>query len=1386
MSSLRLALKQSLAESTQSQSTPTTERSKECLRDGRRKRRDRIDSKTEEDDLGDGGSTDENEMEFGHHGGEHTSSGAEDPVGPCGSEGENLPVGTSREAVPFSPMARRPKHRPKKVHLANRCLEADEGQSPARLGTLSMEKSPELALDVAPLHSSQMDRFDVASNEGATRGPHESPSDHHSMLQSPVRKKKRREDVPVIASAGAAKKEAFAAQTPDIRNVGDPSRQSVLQGTEAEALAKKIKKASAHTVPKPLPDVLSWVRSMSVNKQRRHIKIGHRVKVRKLLSSVAIRFLHTFLLTSHSSIHSLFTLLPIAASWLLSQVQFATGTKKNGNRRLRWFGGQVLEVLPNGRRIRIRYDDGTIEVCDYPDNDIIVDAHDNGQHSIASGDHDSPLDPFIPSPRDDADDDASLSQVVKPKKMRTKSAPSAPSAHSTPHSAAQASQDNTHTPTDQTQLLSLDLSHIKFKKKKRKKSMDHGQACVQVLVRPDLDASSTNLDPTNIAQGTSLVKHQTLSDYAHSEHGDPDKSNNKSKKKLRLKLSISAASVTSHFTTTIQDVLSNEIQIGEQHTTTTTGSPRVAASKKPKKSSIDTRTLTLDNSAANLDADSETTSHDVNDSVGLHLLSSEPSSVKSLTHSLDQLPLLKHLDADADIASNTKLRIKIGTDARPRLEKSPNSQRLKIDLKKLSDISPKPRKPQLTPSSTKSAKERVSDPTTPRLERPDSTRHLSSLETDTKSSPTSPRLTADVKVKISPAGSTALILPKASFEKKSKTSIKPETPACDYLSPHSGLSESNLQILTPGSVADAAKLGRQRVRKKPIIMKPKKQRRRVEETPDSNRDGGPDADFADANWVQCDACQKWRLLPDSADMDALPERWFCQFNKYDKKRMSCQAPEQTVSEVVREREKHKLTPRKRKKKAVSREKSSPPVVPSLDSISNDVALGINLPALPLDTFNPLNLESADVSLGAPNDQSATDPRISLQPRCSPDAIDTLEKNVCVHAMIDHQGLGVEEIDTNSDCGTEHCNTLIYSAKPKKKDRECEKNSDESVKEDISSSKGVVDSQEWVQCEKCNKWRRLPPRIRAEDLPEVWYCTMNTWDIRVATCAAPEDFAETTARDKTNILGGAEKSGNTSKLSYRNLIFGTAGKRQTRLTSERARAADSIFIAPPRDEAGDYHPTVQYANSSCFVHRGMAHRTKAEEATGVALMELMSGTRLWSDLWALQGQPKPSVVSPTPTSDLVSDHHDFSTDALVVSDSHKALVFQAMSSKSLSKYEILLEVQCRDWISTEARQDDLSKLRSSCNIRWIDRVLNSLIKDGLVHKLENDGSFRFKKVTSPPAASSTRCVKLAKPWKTSPSDCVHWTDTQECEELLQQSHKRFEFLRQTLGPDPAVR
>ena len=44
---------------------------------------------------------------------------------------------------------------------------------------------------------------------------------------------------------------------------------------------------------------------------------------------------------------------------------------------------------------------------------------------------------------------------------------------------------------------------------------------------------------------------------------------------------------------------------------------------------------------------------------------------------------------------------------------------------------------------------------------------------------------------------------------------------------------------------------------------------------------------------------------------------------------------------------------------------------------------------------------------------------------------------------------------------------------------------------------------WVQCEKCEKWRSIPASVDAESLPNNWYCELNDWN-DFNTCEKPEE------------------------------------------------------------------------------------------------------------------------------------------------------------------------------------------------------------------------------------------------------------------------------------------
>jgi len=183
----------------------------------------------------------------------------------------------------------------------------------------------------------------------------------------------------------------------------------------------------------------------------------------------------------------------------------------------------------------------------------------------------------------------------------------------------------------------------------------------------------------------------------------------------------------------------------------------------------------------------------------------------------------------------------------------------------------------------------------------------------------------------------------------------------------------------------------------------------------------------------------------------------------------------------------------------------------------------------------------------------------------------------------------------------------------KKRRRASANDAESVekkvdKEKNKEKKSQQDEQEWVQCESCQKWRRLPAdgSIKSESLPDVWYCSMNTWNKDEASCVADEENYNEKTYTTIMGIGASTNTNNTpaSKLSYRNLIFGT-GRKSHRPYADRAKAEDSLFAKA--DENGW---SLLYSDSDSFQSK---KSNDSKNHKGGRLFTLLRKSRMWQEL-----------------------------------------------------------------------------------------------------------------------------------------------------------------------------
>jgi len=598
---------------------------------------------------------------------------------------------------------------------------------------------------------------------------------------------------------------------------------------------------------------------------------------------------------------------------------------------------------------------------------------------------------------------------------------------------------------------------------------------------------------------------------------------------------------------------------------------------------------------------------------------------------------------------------------------------------------------------------------------------------------------------------------------------RPSTPQDTSLAPSTVRSgrraakEANERIVSTKQDSDKEK---ERDKERPPPAAKKRKKRNDEDSEDSNED--------DNNWVQCDQCKKWRIIPNHIKISSLPERWYCHLNVYDPKRNSCDAPEQTARTPVVDKKRKRGGKKKRLR-----------VAEAIDSANTEEAIGLgrhdssqsettkekvrarsptpkeetkakdapqicgsSTPKPPRSSPNSISVGSAEnASIPEaepevpPPTRKASKPEKKTTKRLPDAPLETIPEvapdEVPVKVKRGRSGRSRKEIkESNTKDGSS-------------KEREPEQGN--------SSGRGGASTQpadqdrenvEWVQCEKCDKWRKLPPHISADELPDVWYCSLNTWNVSSASCDAPEDKA-----DGQQDIGPCTDRGGSGKLSYRNLIFGS-GRKVNRPVSERTRAAESIFAIPSEDSECAY-PTVSYANSSAFAPRGSRANIIEEDNDTFSVFTLLHHSTLWANL---RGSSQPYKANPTESAGFGKPFlpkYSFETLPLNIKHDMKEMILSSLDNKSLLSEEILLECQCRQWNNAPP---SWSQARAYCTKDAVITLLCELVKEGKLQLVQafgkdwttQDWNPRYCRVSTnenaTPPEPKSRCLRISKPWK----------------------------------------
>lgn len=1116
-----------------------------------------------------------------------------------------------------------------------------------------------------PVSEEQQDQEDPSSSENEFSGDEEIEEGEEDQLKDateprffpkPFKKKKL---VPPLTGGEAGKDaQCESAEISDLK--------SSLSSTSSDPVARKELKAFTNkegnrtittsrdresddgrptrtkTVPPPHPRVLSWTRNLPVKEARLNVKQGIRVKVR-----------------------------------------FSTKPKKEGKRKKKWYGGLVSQVSKAGSKIRIKYDDGTSEVSRFPDEDVVVDATFNGEHRCPSD--------FFDPPDDDESTDEEQNTIEQ---------------HSNPQESAEAKPLTTagqpH-PEPDTNPIACDartpINGPEEESGARKEGSAKQLSCSETKQNETTMALSEKADVSKDEDGSKPKRKRgrppKVRPQPYETFGSIEEPPNKSGDKTELRQSTVSPVPTEDSADPlvdtpvqqprIRDVLVSEADIedGSIKFSSEPAAMRVADTDEEKPTSrlisIRIPKLKAASDASNMaakpiankptrpiaynEAKRDSESHPSSKRIHIHL---------SVPKYLAGKDVKEETDTLEDQALNTKERasplpVAVTNDHPDDDLRTPSSPRSKKIKRK---------RPESSPGTGRARSPR------PHMDEP--VDKFASIGSAFEKSSLTGRLVND------------------SIDEDGKAFTPRGRP------PKVDAARSARRI--------AAKEANERMSSKQEEPLPKKKQKR-----DRRRDvvGGDESDqegnaTQSPPWVQCDKCKKWRIIP-SEVVGSLPERWFCENNTWDPKRASCDAPQQKDKQLVRERKRRKRQRLLEKTESVSDVQG--------DAVSDESN----------DHENSATSRSQDDVDGG----GAKKP-----PRASP--TDNSDSSVNNDQKVDKKS-NPKKIRSQVEPPIEPPeDENAVDLKPRGRGRPRRN----MVKESCANANNEqntdeVDNLEWVQCERCDKWRKLPPEISADELPEVWYCSMNTWNPASACCSAPEDKAEAGLTDIFNNNGGTS----SGKLSYRNLIFGN-GRKFSRSISERTRAAESLFAAVSDD--ADAPPTVMYSNSSAFISRGKLNQP--EETDGLSVLELMNRSHLWKELHAMTAGFNGSLCA-------------FDRLSCETKESLKDLILHSLGSRTMSGEEVANDIQHRNWQNVPL---GWAAAQPHCTVNTITMTMCELVKEGVLECMKSSLSYNgsnpdafvltYRRAKSysqatlkhmrydDPVGGSSRCMKFAKPWK----------------------------------------
>ncbi|KAJ8526168.1 hypothetical protein ON010_g15010 [Phytophthora cinnamomi] len=308
--------------------------------------------------------------------------------------------------------------------------------------------------------------------------------------------------------------------------------------------------------------------------------------------------------------------------------------------------------------------------------------------------------------------------------------------------------------------------------------------------------------------------------------------------------------------------------------------------------------------------------------------------------------------------------------------------------------------------------------------------------------------------------------------------------------------------------------------------------------------------YREVKWVQCEStqCGKWRVVPTSINFDRLPAVWYCHLNTWAPELAKCSAPNPPeVDAFLLKQSKKDGSARPSKKARAS-------------SSTGDAAPAASVSVTSGNGMTPTSSANDLTSLGKSN---------------------STKHGKASKVTVSGTGNGASNTGTGSNAeggnSNNGSNTEGNSSGHSTKGRGGRGHSNSGA--NTSGIKKTV--LEWAQCEKCNKWRKLPQHIKSSTLPDKWYCSMNHWDPSHAKCSVPEEADQEPVPlpphpgSQWHKVGHKGQRPRRGKLSYSELLYGSTGQLRKAYTAESSTQSFEY-------EGTTYHRDDQYKHSSMYV------------------------------------------------------------------------------------------------------------------------------------------------------------------------------------------------------------